>query len=88
MGPGWDGTRHDPFLVDKLLDYGLEAAGGAWAELALVEVPDGCQYDIDEYDGLESLGETWITVTPEELAAGLSPERLELARRVTCIRLG
>jgi hypothetical protein len=39
-----------------------EAADGAFAELKVIEIPDGVEWQIDEYDGTEWIAEkhrTW-----------------------------
>lgn len=54
-------NRADPLLVQVIEELGKEA-NGACAELKVVEIPDGVDYEIDEYDGLEHIAEkhrTW-----------------------------
>ena len=56
---GYD--RGDPLLVAAVEALG-DAANGGCAELRVVEIPDGTDYEIDEYDGLEHIAEkhrTW-----------------------------
>ena len=48
--------RHDPILVQVVEELG-EKANGIRAKLKIVEIPDDANYDIDEYDGLESIHE-------------------------------
>lgn len=53
--------RNDPDLIAAVESLG-KAASGRYAELAVVEIPDGIEYEIDEYDGLEHISEkhrTW-----------------------------
>jgi hypothetical protein len=53
--------RDDPQLVEVVLAMGREAAS-RFAELAIIDVPDGCAWEIDEYDGFETVREpsrTW-----------------------------
>jgi hypothetical protein len=53
--------RDDPDLIAVIEELGKDANGG-WAELKVVEIPDGIDYQIDEYDGLEHIAEdhrTW-----------------------------
>lgn len=77
--------RHNPALV-AAVERDAKAASGYCAELCVVEVPDGLEYEVTEYDGMEGVV-TSLAVTPEELAAGLSPERVELAKIADCIKL-
>jgi hypothetical protein len=53
--------RSDPALVATVESLGARA-GGRFAELKVVEIPDGVEYDVEEYDGLEWVAErhrTW-----------------------------
>jgi hypothetical protein len=49
----WEGTRHDPLLIECVRELG-EKANGRCAELEIFEL-DGSQYRIDEYDGNENV---------------------------------
>ncbi len=49
-------NRADPLLVQVVEELG-EAANGACAKLKVVEIPDGVDYEVDEYDGFESIHE-------------------------------
>lgn len=49
----WEGTRHDPLLVECVRELGKKA-NGRCANLAIFKL-DGNQYRIDEYDGNESV---------------------------------
>lgn len=49
-------VRHDSKLVQVVEELG-EAADGMCAELAVIEIPDGVEYEIEEYDGMESIHE-------------------------------
>lgn len=56
-----DVPRNDPKLIALIEEMG-EAANGACANLTIVEVPDGADWEISEYDGLEHVAEkhrTW-----------------------------
>ena len=55
-----DIERHDPALVQAVEELG-ERANGSHAELAVVEIPDGIDYIIEEYDGNEHIAETHRT---------------------------
>lgn len=48
--------RDDPLLVQVVEELG-DKASGTCAELRVVEIPDGIDYEIDEYDGLERIRE-------------------------------
>jgi len=53
--------RNDPLLVQAVEELG-EAADGSHAELKVVEIPDGVNWTIEEYDGWEWIAEahrTW-----------------------------
>lgn len=45
-------------LVAVVEDLGQERASGKLSKLKVVAVPDGVGFEIDEYDGLESVEET------------------------------
>lgn len=53
--------RTDPLLIECIEALGEEASGSC-AELKIVEIPDGTDYEIEEYDGNEHIAEkhqTW-----------------------------
>jgi hypothetical protein len=53
--------RNDPALVQVVEEMGARA-NGRCAELKVVEIPDGVQWTISEYDGNEHIAEvhrTW-----------------------------
>ncbi len=47
-------SRTDPFLVQVVETLGKDA-GGRCSKLTVTTVPKGCLYQIDEYDGYESV---------------------------------
>ncbi len=51
-----DIKRDDVCLVEVVKQLG-EAANGAFAKLAVVEVPSGVKWDVEEYDGREHIAE-------------------------------
>jgi hypothetical protein len=56
-----DIERHDPALIQAVEELG-DKANGDHAELVVVNIPDGVEYTIEEYDGLEHVAEahrTW-----------------------------
>jgi hypothetical protein len=59
---GGDGyKRDDPLLVEAVETLG-EKACGSCAKLVVVEIPDGIDWEIEEYDGSEYIAEkhrTW-----------------------------
>lgn len=58
---GSDYERNDSDLIAIVEELG-EAANGRCAELSIVEIPDGTDFVIEEYDGLEHIAEahrTW-----------------------------
>lgn len=48
--------RDDPAVVQAVEELG-ETANGSYAKLAIVDVPDGVDWEIDEYDGMERIRE-------------------------------
>lgn len=56
-----DIPRDDPQLIDLVTRMGI-AANGECAALEVVEIPDGVEWTIEEYDGREWIAEvhrTW-----------------------------
>jgi hypothetical protein len=57
--------RNDPKLIQVIEELGAghrTGASGPCADLRIVEIPDGTDYEIQEYDGLEHVAErhrTW-----------------------------
>lgn len=47
-------NRTDPDLIATIENLG-EEANGTFGELKVVEIPDGFDYEINDYDGLESV---------------------------------
>ncbi len=57
----YNAKRNHPKLVKCVETLG-ERANGAHARLDVVEIPDGVKYEIDDYDGMETIHEkhrTW-----------------------------
>ena len=52
----YDIERNDPILVQVVQELGKESWGFS-AELKIVEVPDDIGWEINDYDGLESIHE-------------------------------
>ena len=80
-----DIKRHDPVLVEVVRELGKESWSHC-AELAIVWAPDGCEYYIDEYDGMESI-ETWFQVSKQDLLKGLSAERIKQLKSADSIKI-
>lgn len=51
-----DCDRDDPILVEVVEELG-EGASGTVSNLKVVEIPDDIDWEIDEYDGLETIRE-------------------------------
>jgi hypothetical protein len=63
LGLDWDGygykyddNRTDPKLVECVETLG-DIASGSLAELKVVEIPDDVKWEIDDYDGVETIHE-------------------------------
>ncbi len=61
----WDAWTRDsrahPLIIRVVEELGA-AASGPFAQLEIVEIPDGIEWELDEYDGIESVAEqhrTW-----------------------------
>jgi hypothetical protein len=82
-----DMTVDNPEVIALFEELGSEFASGSFAQLKIVEIPDGLKFDVGEYDGQEWISNTWIKVTLEELSKGLTDEQLQLAEKATCIKI-
>ena len=49
-------ARDNPNLIKVVEELGLKASG-KFAELKIVEIPNDADWEIDEYDGMESIHE-------------------------------
>ena len=56
----FDLERDDPYLVQVVEELG-ELADGEFAKLRIADVPDGVEWYIDDYDGIETVRETHST---------------------------
>jgi hypothetical protein len=79
-------SRTDPVIIEVVRELGAKANGSS-AKLEIELIPDGCKYWINEYDGMESIGDEWFEVTKEEMLKGVSPERLEQLLQATSIKI-
>jgi len=53
--------RTDKHLIEVIEQLGKDA-NNEYSNLAIVEIPDGIEYEIDDYDGMETIHEhhrTW-----------------------------
>lgn len=53
-----DIERTDLDLIKVIETLGEEKSSGECAKLRVIEIPDGIEYEIDEYNGIESIHET------------------------------
>ena len=49
--------RDDKLLIETIEELGPEKASGKLAEIVIVEIPDDVEWELDEYDGIESIHE-------------------------------
>ena len=49
-----DNHREDPVLIEVVEELG-ERANSPFSKLVIVDIPDGMEYEIDDYDGVETL---------------------------------
>jgi hypothetical protein len=54
--PSLNGNRSHPLLLRLVKEMGAEA-NGPHADLMIVDVPDGVEWEIDQYDGAETIHE-------------------------------
>jgi hypothetical protein len=54
--------RNDPILIEMIEELGSKEVSGNLSELEIVEIPNGIDWEIEEYDGAEWVSErhqTW-----------------------------
>lgn len=78
-------SRTDPVLIEVVKKLGKRANDNS-AELVIISIPDGCQYLIDDYDGMESI-QTWFELTEEDLLKGVAPEKLKALKSADFIKI-
>lgn len=49
--------RTDEDMISVIEELGEETASGKFSELRVVEIPDGVNWELDEYDGIETIHE-------------------------------
>ena len=57
-----DLPRDDKILIETIEEIGSAISSGRFARLEIIEIPDGIEYTIEEYDGQEWVAEkhrTW-----------------------------
>jgi hypothetical protein len=53
----YDQWRAEPTLIAAIEKVGVEKASGSLAKIRLVDIPDGIEFEINDYDGMESIHE-------------------------------
>ncbi len=56
----WDNSdehRTNPILIQAIEEVGLKKSSGMFAELKIIDLPDDVNYQINDYDGHESIHE-------------------------------
>lgn len=56
---GWDSERTDPRLIKAIESVTAQGGdpSGQYAEIKIVEVPDGVEWTLQDYDGVEAIHE-------------------------------
>lgn len=52
-----DNKRNNPLLIQAIEMVGIDRASAALANIKIVDIPDDVEWDIDNYDGVESVHE-------------------------------
>lgn len=50
-------NRTCPLLIQAIEEIGEKESSGSCAALRIIEIPDGVDWELDEYDGIESVHE-------------------------------
>lgn len=53
----YNAYRSDPRLITAIEKIGLKNSNGDFAKLKIIEIPDDIDWEIDEYDGVETVHE-------------------------------
>jgi len=53
----YNAYRQHPVLIEAIEKVGEEKASGGLASIKIVEVPDGIEWELDDYDGIETVHE-------------------------------
>jgi hypothetical protein len=54
--PYWDIPRNDAILISIVEELG-EDSWGTYSELEVIDIPDGVEWEVEEYDGKEWIAE-------------------------------
>jgi hypothetical protein len=74
-------NRHNQELIKEAVAFGLDKASGMCAELEVKDVPDGANYSIHEYDGMECIDNIWIEVSLHDLKYGLKQHQIHMIKQ-------
>ena len=50
-------NRTNPLLIQAIEEVGEKESSGRFGEIRIIEIPDNIEYEIDDYDGIESIHE-------------------------------
>jgi len=53
----YNAYRSDPRLIEAIEKVGVSKSSGAMAKIEIVEIPDDVKFEIENYDGQESIHE-------------------------------
>jgi hypothetical protein len=51
-------NRTNPLLIQAIEKIGEEESSGRFGEIKIIEIPDGINWEIEDYDGIETVNET------------------------------
>jgi len=83
---GWFDFRSG-LVADEAIEFGLDRASGMHADLCIEMIPDGASYSIHEYDGMEYIQYTFVTLNMSDLRRGLTDEQLDLVSKVNFVQV-
>lgn len=49
--------RNHPLLIQAIEELGEDKSSGMFGEIRVIEIPDDIEFEIDDYDGIESIHE-------------------------------
>jgi hypothetical protein len=53
----FDDKRSDPILIEVIEEIGTDVASYNYSKIKIVEIPDDIDYEIHDYDGMETIHE-------------------------------